>query len=157
MYDKIERSLPSLQTFVPQPHLDDHYAGMTWDHIRDIARDPLFEIGVHTVDHPFLTICDESEMERQVRVNRDELERMAGKPIRSIAYPSGDYDTTVAARCADSGMEVRYAVETRRGSGGVPLDDSCIPRIGVYRSSMNIVGFKVQWGNLLRRTPLKFG
>jgi len=170
MYDKIERSLPSIDSFTPHAYLEDHYAGMTWNHIREIARDPLFEVGVHTVDHPFLTLCDDAEMERQMRENRVELERVTGKRISAIAYPGGDYDARVVATCMDLGFEQRYAVAIRRVTGdgrqrtkdagrgtrdeGLGID---IPRIGIYKPSLNILGFKVQWGNILRRTPLRFG
>jgi peptidoglycan/xylan/chitin deacetylase (PgdA/CDA1 family) len=157
MYEKIEHELPSVESFVPPEYISDHYAGMTWDHIREMARDPLFEIGIHTVDHPFLTKCADAEIEKQVSANRDELERVTGKRIRSIAYPSGDYDARIIAGCVDLGIEDRYAVELRRAT---PKGDGSIrdiPRIGVYKPSLSVVGFKVQWGNLLRRTPLRFG
>jgi len=176
MYDKIEQGLPSLESFAPQEYISDHYAGMTWDHIRDIARDPLFEVGVHTVDHPYLTLCDDAEMESQMAVNRSELERVTGKRISAIAYPGGDYDARVVATCMDLGFEQRYAVDIRRVTGdgrqrtkdarrgtkgrrrtkdeGPGID---IPRIGIYKPSLSILGFKVQWGNILRRTPLRFG
>jgi peptidoglycan/xylan/chitin deacetylase (PgdA/CDA1 family) len=157
MYEKIDRILPSIESFTPREHLVDHYAGMTWDHIREIARDPLFEVGAHTIDHPFLTSCDEGEMERQIKVNREELERVTGKRIESIAYPGGDYDARVVAKCASSGFEQRFAVELRQLATKDEGRARDIPRIGVYRPSLSIVGFKVQWGNILRRTPLRFG
>jgi peptidoglycan/xylan/chitin deacetylase (PgdA/CDA1 family) len=157
MYEKIERSLPSLESFTSREYFNDHYAGITWDHIREIARDPLFEVGVHTVDHPFLTLCDDTEMERQIKTNREELERVAGKRIHSIAYPSGDYDYRVAAKCRDLGLDRRYAVDLRSSAVEGARDLSSIPRVGVYKPSLSIVGFKVQWGNLLRRTSLRFG
>jgi peptidoglycan/xylan/chitin deacetylase (PgdA/CDA1 family) len=157
MYDKIERGLPSMETFTPRKHSNDHYAGMTWDHIREIAQDPLFEIGSHTVDHPFLTQCDDAEMEIQVKANREELEHVTGKQIRSIAYPSGDYDIKVTEKCRELGIDRRYAVDLRSGAVEGSPDLSSIPRVGVYKPSLSIVGFKVQWGSFLRRTPLKFG
>jgi peptidoglycan/xylan/chitin deacetylase (PgdA/CDA1 family) len=162
MYDRIERSLPSIESFVTQRTLEDHYAGMTCDHIREIAKDPLFEVGVHTVDHPFLTLCDDAEMEGQIMSNREELERVTGKRIGAIAYPGGDYDARVVAKCVDLGIEERYAVDIRgTGDGRRGTKDEGhardIPRIGIYKPSLSILGFKVQWGNLLRRTPLRFG
>ena len=160
MYDKIEHSLPFIESFVPQRTLEDHYAGMTWDHIREIAQDPLFEVGVHTVDHPLLTLCDDGELVRQIEANREDLEHVTGKRIRAIAYPGGDYDARVRAKCADLGFDERYAVEVRRGTGDGRREtaDGCdIPRIGIYKPSLDVLGFKVQWGNLLRRTPLHFG
>jgi len=157
MYDKIERGLPSIVSFTSRQQINDHCAGMTWDHIREIARSPLFEIGIHTVDHPFLTLCDDAEMERQITVNREELERVTGKSIRSIAYPSGDYDARVVAKCGDLGLERRYAVNLRSDTNGTSIGSNEIPRLGVYTRSVSKVGFKVQWGNLLRRTPLRFG
>ncbi len=157
MYEKIERSLPPIGSFTPRAYLNDHYAGMTWDHIREIARDPLFEVGIHTIDHPFLTLCDDAEMERQIKSNREELEHVTGKEVRSIAYPSGDYDRKVASKCRDIGIDKRYAVFLRNDAVERMQDLSSIPRVGVYKPSLSIVGFKVQWGNFLRRTPLKFG
>lgn len=157
MYEKIEHGLPSVESFAPPEYISDHCAGVTWDHIRDMARDPLFEIGIHTVDHPFLTRCDDAEVERQIKANREALERVTGKRIQSIAYPSGDYSARVVAECSDLGIEERYAVELRRNIRIAGCDRGEIPRIGVYKPSLSIVGFKVQWGNLLRRTPLKFG
>jgi peptidoglycan/xylan/chitin deacetylase (PgdA/CDA1 family) len=157
MYEKTERSLPSIESFTPRAYIDDHYAGLTWDHIREIAADPLFEVGIHTVDHPFLTLCDNAEMERQIRVNRGELEHVTGKQIRSIAYPSGDYNSAVVSNCLDLGLSGRFAADPRHDVRERVLDRDEIPRIGVYKPSLSIVGFKVQWGNLLRRTPLRFG
>jgi peptidoglycan/xylan/chitin deacetylase (PgdA/CDA1 family) len=173
MYDKIEHSLPSIESFTPRQRFDDHYAGMAWDHVRELARDPLFEVGLHTVDHPFLTLCDDAEMERQMKVNRVDLERVTGKRIRTIAYPSGDYDARVVAKCMNLGLEQRYTVEIRpsattpragrrrTGDGRRGTKDEGlardIPRIGIYKPSLSILGLKVRWGNLLRRTPLRFG
>ena len=31
------------------------------------------------------------------------------------------------------------------------------PRIGVYNESQDILGFKVQWGNLIRNLKIKIG
>jgi peptidoglycan/xylan/chitin deacetylase (PgdA/CDA1 family) len=157
IYEKIERSLPTIESFTPQTYLRDHYAGMTWDHVREIASDPLFEIGIHTVDHPFLTLCDAGEIERQIQTSREELEHVTGKPICSIAYPSGDYDQSIAAKCRGLGIDQRYAVDLRSDAVEGTPDLGSIPRIGVYKPSLSIVGFKIQWGNLLRRTPLRFG
>jgi len=157
MYDKLERGLPSIEGFTPRTYLDDHCAGMTWDHVREIASDPLFEIGIHTVDHPYLTRCDDMEMERQIRVNREELERVSGSRIRSIAYPLGDYDLSVSRKCYELEIVEQYAVKPRGVGRRAGTGRAEIPRIGVYKPSLDVVGFKVQWGNQLRRTPLRFG
>jgi hypothetical protein len=74
-----------------------------------------------------------------------------------IAYPSGDYDLKVAEKCQEFGLDKRYAVDFRSDAAEGTLGLSSIPRLGVYKPSLSIVGFKVQWGNLLRRTPLRFG
>jgi len=157
MYEKLERSLPSMEGFTPPMYLNDHYAGMTWDHIREIAQDSLFEVGIHTVDHPFLTLCDGKEMERQIKVNREELERVTGKQVRSIAYPAGDFNSAVVSGCQGLGLARRFAVDPGHDAREGAVDRNAIPRIGVYKPSLSILGFKVQWGNLLRRTPLRFG
>jgi len=153
MYEAIEQELPSLEDFVGQKKLADAYAGITPQQVSELAADPLFSFGVHTVDHPFLTKCDPAEVYRQILNNKAWIEAITGKACNSIAYPSGVYNRQVLKECHSLGMTHGYALtptveaETRYE----------LPRIGIYAPSLDVLGFKVQWGNHMRTLRLKVG
>ena len=47
------------------------------------------EIAVHTLTHPDLTRCDDSEVIRQVETDRRNLSELAGYEVLGMAYPGG--------------------------------------------------------------------
>jgi peptidoglycan/xylan/chitin deacetylase (PgdA/CDA1 family) len=153
MYEAIEKELPPIEEFVSPADLQDRYAGMTEAQIRTLAADPLFAFGVHTVDHPMLTFCSPDEMVRQIQENKSWIERVSGRPCEAIAYPRGDYNAEVVDACVRLGLKVGYAVTpTRKVSP--PFE---VPRIGIYRPSLDIVGFKVIYGQTLRALGVPLG
>lgn len=153
MYDVIEKELPPLERFVPKAVLMDEYSGMTEEQIGELASDRLFVIGSHTVDHPFLARCSPDEASRQIRENKSWLERITGRPCDTIAYPSGDYNAEVLDACRKSGFNRGYATNPlfRRDK------QFEIPRMGIYSSAVEDLGFKIQWGNLMRAVGMKVG
>ncbi len=153
MYDAIESEGPRLEEFVPEDRLKADYSGMTPDQVADLAADPLFTLGVHTVDHPFLPYCEPDEIRRQLERNKAWLEQVGGRPCDSVAYPSGAYDPRVLDLCRELGLGKGYAVIP-----SVQEDpDLEVPRVGIYDPSLDILAFKVQWGNLLRRLRINVG
>jgi peptidoglycan/xylan/chitin deacetylase (PgdA/CDA1 family) len=64
---------------------------LTVAELRALAANPLFEIGGHTVTHPSLPILTEVDQEDEIVRGSRLLETMLGKPIRSFAYPFGDW------------------------------------------------------------------
>ena len=153
MYSAIETELPPLEEFVAESELQDCYAGMTRDQVAQLAAEPLFSVGAHTVDHPFLSRCDAAERLRQIQSNREWLEAVCGQPCETIAYPSGDYDTATLDACRAAGFISGYAVASREDPSS-PME---IPRIGIYSSSTEALGFKMQWGSALRACGLAIG
>src|SRR3712207_1287335 len=126
---------------------------MSHEQVGELASDPLFSIGVHTVDHPFLTMCEGEEVTRQIADNKAWLERVCKRECDAIAYPLGDYDAEVLQRCRELGLERGYAViPTLKVDYHLEL-----PRVGIYRPSLDYLGFKVQYGNLIRALGLKVG
>jgi peptidoglycan/xylan/chitin deacetylase (PgdA/CDA1 family) len=153
MYTAIENELPRLEDFVSPGELEDRYAGMTEEQVQAIAADPLFDVGGHTADHPFLTRCTPDEATSQIETNRRWVERQTSRACRAIAYPSGDYDGQVLDSCERLGVGEGYAVAARlRGRRELQL-----PRIGIYAAGLDVLGFKVQWGNALRALGLRVG
>jgi peptidoglycan/xylan/chitin deacetylase (PgdA/CDA1 family) len=153
MYRAIEEELPPLEDFLNETELLDHCAGMSAEQVEELARDPLFSIGIHTVDHPYLTRCDEDELVRQIADNKAWLERICKRKSDAIAYPLGDYDPRVLRCCRELALTRGYAVRPRL-STDYRLE---LPRLGIYRPSLDYLGFKVQHGNLMRTVDLKVG
>jgi peptidoglycan/xylan/chitin deacetylase (PgdA/CDA1 family) len=65
---------------------------MTIGDIRHISTFPQVTIGSHTVTHPFLSICTDFQIDYELRESKRKLEEWTGKPVRTFAYPSGDFD-----------------------------------------------------------------
>jgi len=146
MYELMEQDLPCLEDFVCASDLLDYCAGMTEEQVGELASDPLFSVGVHTVDHPFLTKCTPDEAQSQILDNKRWLEGVSGQPCNTIAYPAGDYDAEILKQCRQCGLNEGHAL--------IPMvernSEQELPRIGVYSASLELLGFKVQWGNHVR-------
>jgi peptidoglycan/xylan/chitin deacetylase (PgdA/CDA1 family) len=153
IYDAIENDLPPITDFVTPKQLGDRYAGLTEEQIAELAADPLFTIGGHTCDHPFLSDCSLEEVERQIRENLEMIGRITGRKHDTVAYPSGDYDDRVLRVCSELDISAGFAVSPKFGRRG----KFEIPRMGVYNVSEAVLGFKVQWGNYLRAARLAIG
>lgn len=68
------------------------------------------EIGSHTRSHPNLTKLAASELEKEVGQSRRGVERLAGRPIDSFAYPGGFYNLEVLEKTAQSGYAGAFTV-----------------------------------------------
>jgi peptidoglycan/xylan/chitin deacetylase (PgdA/CDA1 family) len=153
MYHAIDEELPRLEEHAGSAELNDVCAGMTEEQVGELASDPLFSVGCHTVDHPFLTRCDEGEARRQLAVNKAWLERISGKPCQSVSYPGGDYNAQTLAVCQSLGFNTGYSVDrSLRQNAGMEIQ-----RWGVYAPSTNLLGFKVVYGALMRKLGMAVG
>src|SRR5439155_25142344 len=130
--------------------LSDRFAGMTEEQVGELATDPLFAVGIHTVDHPFLTRCAADEIRRQIVNNKLWIEQISGRPSDVIAYPGGYYNLEILDQCRSLGLTAGYAL-TPTLNVDFHYDES---RIGIHSPSLAIVGFKAQWGNLIE--PLRY-
>jgi peptidoglycan/xylan/chitin deacetylase (PgdA/CDA1 family) len=153
MVKAIEEELPALEDFVPPAVLADSYYGMTPEQVAEVANDPLFTVGVHTVDHPYLTRCDDAEGVRQIAENKRWLEGVSGKPVRQIAYPGGDYGAITLECCRRLGITLGFGTDHYLGNGSI-LE---VPRFGIYSGSPETLGFKIKWGGMFRSLGLRLG
>ncbi len=153
MYRAIEEELPCVNGMIDSNSIADHYQGLSAEQVAEIAREPQFTIGCHTVDHPCLSRCTSDEVYRQIRDNMDWLERVSNRKCRAIAYPSGDYDARILEQCRDLNLSYGFAVSPKFRS--FPRLE--IPRVGVYSPSLEFLGCKIQWGVFLRQVGLSAG
>jgi len=103
------------------------YPYVTGKELQEMADDPLFSIGSHTMTHPFLTRIGPQERAEELARSKDYLEKLTGGPVPALAYPYGDYDGAVIAALKEAGYQAGFAVDDR-GTANEPAHYS-IPRI----------------------------
>src|SRR6202158_3880212 len=147
MYEAVENECPQMTDIASAVEIADYCQGMSAEHVGELAADPLFEIGIHTTDHPYFSKCDQEEIGRQIAQNKRWIEAGTGKQCRLIAYPLGDYNAEVLRHC--EALNVHLGFSTDHSIPGNP--DLQIPRVGIYQASLDELGFKVCWGSILTR------
>ncbi len=152
LYDTLEKHFPPLEKSIPKDRLEDFFAGMIRDELRELSKDPLFTIGNHTHDHPYLTKCAPHEAKRQLALNNSILEEITGQRIQIAAYPIGDYNAATLAAIKQLGIKTAHAVFPKINAE--PALE--IPRFGLYHASPEILDFKVMHGPKARRLGVNF-
>lgn len=145
MYEVIDRELPRLEDFVDRRQIDDEYSGMTTEQIEELAADPLFTVGAHTVDHPLLTRCEPAEQRRQIAANKEWVERVTKQPCHAIAYPGSQYDDAIVEHCRAAGFTDGYGGSSAQRVA--PAFDK--ERIGVFFPSLTELGVRVRWSRAI--------
>ncbi len=128
----------------PLPLLD-------WPTIRKLQEDGI-EFGSHTGDHRSLTTLAPGEAVRRERAARHRLEEELGRPVTTIAYPSGAVDEV--ARQAMRAAGHRIGLETAAGYATVWDDPMAVPRIEVANGD-TLASFVTKLGQTSRRNPLR--
>ena len=89
---------------------------LSWDEIREMAKDPLVSFGAHTKGHYALAKLPEDRARAEIVESIATLEAELGRPCRHFSFPYGD-STAAGERefrlAADAG--VATAVTTRKG------------------------------------------
>lgn len=81
--------------------------------IRESARDGLFTIGAHTVDHPPLPSCSAAVQAEQVRQNQKRLQAITGRDVTTFAYPHGLHSAETVDILRAAGFECAVTVENK--------------------------------------------
>lgn len=76
---------------------------MTELELRDLASAGI-ELGAHTVTHPDMSRMDRESCVREMVESREALERVAGEPVKTFAYPFCRYGTAARAAARDAGF-----------------------------------------------------
>jgi len=101
------------------------------EQLRELASDPLIELGAHTLNHVNLSRVDAATAEAEIVGSKAYVESYTGRPCVSFAYPYGRFTDGTIELLKRHGF--RSAVTVRKGFA--PLTDCyCIRRTGVLRS-----------------------
>jgi peptidoglycan/xylan/chitin deacetylase (PgdA/CDA1 family) len=89
---------------------------LTWDALRDLARDPTVTLGAHTLTHPMLAKHEAGFAQREIAESRARIEAELGRPVRHLSYPVGD-PTSAGPREFETARRLGFAtaVTTRPG------------------------------------------
>ena len=112
---------PSQPAGVPQMPL------MSWNALRDLPAN--ISLGAHTVTHPDLRALADSEITREVRQSRIEIEQKTGRAVETFAYPYGAVNARAAAAVR---REFRVGCGTRLRFAGPETDPHWMPRLDAY-------------------------
>lgn len=87
---------------------------LTLSGLRDIARQPGFEIGSHTHSHvDFSAISDQAIAENEIGRDVEQLEDWSGRRVRFFAYPFGNWPQILspARQCVErAGFEAAFSI-----------------------------------------------
>jgi peptidoglycan/xylan/chitin deacetylase (PgdA/CDA1 family)/GT2 family glycosyltransferase len=80
------------------------------DQIKSLARDG-WEIGSHSLSHPWLTTLGEERQREEIVASRSALSDVAGNPPETFAYPYGDCDATSWRLAEEAGYAAALGVK----------------------------------------------
>jgi peptidoglycan/xylan/chitin deacetylase (PgdA/CDA1 family) len=78
---------------------------LSFEELHALKQGELIEIGSHTVTHPFLSVLPESVQQNEVWRSKSLLEESIGQPVRSFAYPYGNYTKETVAIVREAGFD----------------------------------------------------
>jgi peptidoglycan/xylan/chitin deacetylase (PgdA/CDA1 family) len=107
-----------------------HEGFMTEGEIAELAARG-FEIGSHSMTHPYLNDLAAPALETEIAGSKRRLEEILGRPVRHFACPGGRVNRRVRAAVKAAG----YAslATSRTGATRAGSDPYRLPRIAVYR------------------------
>ncbi len=91
--------LPGGGQAAPQPPSIGGRAMLRWEQIQEMQRHGV-DIGAHTLTHPELTRLDGAAQRHEIEHSQELLQQRLGTPVRTFAYPFGQYDARSRAVAA---------------------------------------------------------
>lgn len=145
-----------LARFHPLPtDLTEQYHGLSSDELVCMSRDALFEIGAHTVTHPYLSRVPRPVQSNEIFESRRRLHELTQQPVRYFAYPGGDYNEDTIALVKEAGYEAAFATIPHELEPDSRFE---IGRVGIYSKSLVKVCLKAMGiTSLLERVGIATG
>lgn len=117
---------------------------MTWDQIKYLASNNLFEIGSHTMYHSHLARLNFDDAIKEIKESLVTLRSKINREIISIAYPYGRYTDRILTNLKPLGFRLGFSV--------IPLhlydckDLFLIPRMSVNKFSIRFFPYFFKFG-----------
>ena len=102
-------------------------------------RDAGFDIGCHSLTHPYLSDLSTSELQHEIADAKVELEQIIGRPVRNFSCPGGRWSADAARVAKQAGY--RSVASSRVGLNRAATDPFNLARVAVMRG-MNMPAFE---------------
>jgi peptidoglycan/xylan/chitin deacetylase (PgdA/CDA1 family) len=100
------------------------------------------ELGSHTMSHPDLRKVGDDDLASELEGSKAAIEKITGRPCRTLAYPYGLYDDRVIAATAAAGYDLAFAwlpgPWERLAAPRMPAP----PRHGALRLAVKLAGIR---------------
>lgn len=90
------------------------HGSMTAPEVRELLKDPLFDIGAHTKTHSHLTEILVEAAKEEIKGSKTELENLFQRPVRYFAYPFGDFDSKTRDIVQDAGYRLAFTTSPKK-------------------------------------------
>ncbi|WP_347275993.1 polysaccharide deacetylase family protein [Leptolyngbya sp. FACHB-321] len=80
-------------------------SSLTWEQLREMAKDPLVTISSHSVTHKVMSGLTKEQLQLETQESKRILETELGVPVRYFTYPEGKFD----AQAVEAVKEAGYA------------------------------------------------
>lgn len=114
-----------------------------------------WEVGAHTLTHPYLTRLPLKDARREIVQCREELQQLVGAEVLSFCYPYGDLDEQVVQMVQEAGY--RVACTVRKGLVRPQDDPFTLPRVPIaYSDGATGLLYRLwrAWRRTLRREKI---
>ncbi len=108
---------------------------LSWDEILEMSKNKV-SFGSHTQTHQILTTIQPSQIQKEIRLSKCELEKALNSTCHIFAYPNGNWNSQIKDIVAQEGFKLAFTTE--RGAWTPDCDPLAIPRANVYED--NLVG-----------------
>jgi peptidoglycan/xylan/chitin deacetylase (PgdA/CDA1 family) len=112
-----------------------------------------FELGCHSMTHPYLTDLDEVDLRREIIAAKEQLEGIVGRPIEHFSCPGGRCDQRVVNIAREAGFKT--VATSRALANEMATDRFALGRVAVMRD-LNLRAFEdICSGDALRAMALR--
>jgi peptidoglycan/xylan/chitin deacetylase (PgdA/CDA1 family) len=105
---------------------------LRWEHVREMANDPLITIGAHTVNHHNFTCLSDEEILREAAESKRIITEKTNQPVEHFAYPFGNRNavgTREGAAAAKAGFKTMTTTRKANIFPGHRKHLEALPRI----------------------------
>ena len=97
------------------------------------------EVASHTLTHPYMHALSDAELYRQLKTDKDNLEKLFGRKIKGFAVPFDYYDDRISACAKACGFT--YARKSEFTRNFTPCSDIYHWKTGIYHIDPDLTDF----------------
>lgn len=86
-------------------------SSLTWEQLREMAKDPLVTISSHSVDHKVMAGLTQSQLQLETQESKRILEKELGVPVRYFTYPEGKFDAQAVEAVKQAGYAAALTMD----------------------------------------------